>query len=244
MTTGFQHILTVDGPSGSGKTTLLAALSQRYGCLAIEIGPVVRAVAWFAELHDLTISDAVAAIAGFQTADRLQIDPSRGTLAASEVSIAGHRIPDRVFGGELRPAIAATSLDADAMAWIFGLIRATVRDTAAIVSGREAATVCPGAGLSIRLEAAADVRAQRKERQLAVAGLGIGWVDDLPLLGAPLPRQIVIDTTDESRDAVARRTARRLERGPSWRPLRPTSGIDRVEPPPTRMLARWSRAVA
>lgn len=222
--TGFEHVITIDGASGTGKTTLLRAFVERYDCVAIELGPVVRAVSWLAERKGVPVADAVALLARLQGQGRLRIDrPAAGELAASEIELDGLVLRQQIFSGSLAPALAAASLETEAMAWIHSLVRETVRGRRAIVSAREAARrVCPTAGLRIHLEAAEPVRATRKRRQLALCGVAGPWTDDAPLLGSPGPVHTVVDTTAIGPDELTDRVAAMAEEWLRWSPAAAT----------------------
>ena len=224
MHPGFEAVLTVDGASGTGKTTVLRALTERFACIAVELGPVVRTVSWLAHRRQLSVMDAVAELARLQAARRLRIDrPAAGLLAASEVELDGTVMRQNIFSGDLNAALSAASLDPDVMPWVHGLVREDLRGRAAALSAREAARkVCPTAGLQIRLEADPHVRRARKHVQLQEAGLRPVWLDDVRLLGPPATRQWVIDTTHLSpgdvADVVAERAGTVLgwQRRSSW----------------------------
>ena len=98
---------------------MLRALAERYECVAVELGPVVRIVSWFAERRGLTVIDAVAALACLDAAGSLGIDrPGAGDLAASEVQLDGKLPRQQICFGALGAATAAASLNPEAMSWI------------------------------------------------------------------------------------------------------------------------------
>jgi len=225
MQTSFEQIVTVDGASGSGKTTLLRALAGRYDCTAIELGPVVRTVAWFAVTRRLSVIDAVAEMSRLASVGRVKIDrPAAGDLAASEVELDRLLMRQQIFSRRLNAAVTAVSLDAGAMAWIHSLVRTTVSGRRAVVSAREAArVVCPAAGLRIQLEASPQERRARKHRQLVQAGMQPNWLDDAQLLGSSEGVHWVVDTSRLSAEQVADVVGHRIERSLSWRSLRDLS---------------------
>jgi cytidylate kinase len=218
MFSGFQNVLTVDGASGTGKTTLLRSLAERYDCTSVELGPVVRTISWLVERRGLTVADAVAVLVGLNAKGALRIDrPGTGDLAASEIELGGKLLRQQIFSGWLGPATAATSLDREAMLWIHGLIRETVRDHRAAVSAREGASVlCPSAGLRLRLYASAAERANRKSVQLRRAGIRPGWIDDERLLGPATGVHAVIDTTSLTPGQVLSQVSLFVERHLGW----------------------------
>lgn len=223
--TGFDQVVTVDGASGSGKSTVLVALRERYGVEAIEFGPVVRTIAWWARQRRIPVANAVALLARLDAGDKLSIaETSPGALAASEVVLAGTPMRQRVFSGALSDALAAASADAAAIAWVSGLVRARLRGRRAVLSGRQAAdAICPEAGLRIRLEASSSIRATRKRGQLAAAGLRPHWIDDVRLLCPSRNVGLLINTTDLSIDTLEQKVFREVESKLGWRPL---SSID------------------
>jgi cytidylate kinase len=218
MNDGFERILTVDGATGTGKTALLRALVARYDCMALELGPVVRAVSWLAETRSMTIADAVAELARADATARLRIDsPAAGNLAASEIELAGLPLRQQLFSGRLAAATAATSRDGEAMDWINGLVREKLRGSTAVVSAREAARcVCPTAGLRIRLEADARERAARKRRLLVDSGMPTIFVDDVSLVRPSDAVHVALDTTGLDAGEVAQRVFGLVDRHLHW----------------------------
>jgi cytidylate kinase len=218
MTT-FENIITIDGASGSGKTALLRGLSARFGCAAVELGPVVRAVAWLASNQRLGVADAIAVLVRLEATNRLRIDqPGSADLAASEVVLDGRPLRQQAFSGRLNEAVAAASLDSDVMRWIHGLVRESLRGRVALLSAREGASaVCPTAGLRIRLEASSAVRGARKRRQMIESGLRPVWVDDIRLLQRPDAVHAIIDTTSLGPTQVADLVAEMAQRRLGWK---------------------------
>jgi len=218
--TAFEHIITVDGATGSGKTTLLRALAMRLGIPAVELGPIVRTVAWLAEREQIPVVDAVALVAGLEASGRLRIDrPAAGHLAASEVEVDGRPLRQQVFSGRLNQAIAAASLDSIVMSWIHSLFRESLRSRRAVVSGREGASrIFPTAGARIRLEADSSVREARKRHQLTQAGMRPIWLDDVQLLDPPGSEHVVLDTTLLSIEQVSELALRIIGGQFGWTP--------------------------
>jgi cytidylate kinase len=216
----FDDVITVDGASGAGKSTLLTALGRSYSALAIEFGPIVRTVAWWASHNKATIADAVALIARLDALGQVSIaELSSSPLAASEVALRGMPMRQRIFSAALAEATAATADDAAATAWIAGLVRARIHRKRAALSGRQAATlVCPQAGLRIRLEASPLVRSQRKVRQLTEAGMRARWADDARLLPSS-PTDVIMDTTYMTIAELEQTVFGLVESRLGWRPI-------------------------
>jgi cytidylate kinase len=217
---GFASVLTIDGATGSGKSHLLRYLSRRYGCEAIELGLVVRTIAWLASRERSTVSGAVASLASLGREGKFALGVSPWTqLAACDVFVFGENRLTEILDPRLAPAVVATSLDRDAMRWVHTLVRELARDRAAVISGREAGSeVCPAAGLKIRLEADWHTRRERKLSLYRREGTMLAMADDAALLVEPASDQLCIDTGELSADELAERIAGLVEARLGWRP--------------------------
>jgi len=126
----------------------------------------------------------------------------------------------RIFSATLREPLVRASDDPTIVEWVAQLVRVRLRGERAVLSGRQAATVvCPEAGMHVRLEAAAAIRAGRKLDQLRQAGLSPRWSDDVRLLGEPHGCDLALDTSARSAHEVAREVFRTVEARLGWRPI-------------------------
>jgi CMP/dCMP kinase len=152
-------VIAIDGPAASGKGTLARRLARRLGLAHMESGLLYRAVA----LRMLR--------AGADPAD-----PARADAAARAVT------PDELSDPELR---SETTSQAASVVSAHPAVRAALlalqRDFAAhppagtggvVIDGRDIGTVvCPGASRKIFLEAAPEMRAKRRAKELRQKGL-------------------------------------------------------------------------
>lgn len=216
----FSSVVAIEGPSGSGKTTLLRGLANRYGCEVIEVGVLVRALAWWVADNGSSIPDAVAELARLDRGGALKWESADGpVMAAIQVKIGERRLSVERLGPRIGADIAAISKSEAGMEWIHALIREHVRGRSVAISGRDvAARTVPGAPLVIRLTAEGSVRRRRKLEQLLAAGLPASWSDDEVLLPAPLPQAVHLDTTRLGPEEVLARTAALIEAHFDWRP--------------------------
>lgn len=209
-----RSVLVVDGPSGSGKTALLRGLAARYSVVTVELGVLVRAVAWWAEDQRITTLDAAAHFSALQDRGLLGFRAEAvGEPAASLVTIAD-RPMENLFSARWANATQATATDQAAMRLIQTIIRDRPAGAAAAVSGRTAGlAVFPDAGLRVRLQAPPRARAARKRAQL---GPGSGWEDDLYLIPSNATGYLEIDTSEMSADAVVALVGSVAERRLGW----------------------------
>lgn len=219
---GFGSVLTIDGATGSGKSLLLSKLSAHYGCEVIELGLVVRAIAWWATQRGTTASNAVASLAGLGRLGGFALIGSPDSpLAACDVFVHGESQLVEILDPQLAPAVSAISLDSDAMAWVHAFVRELARDGVAAISGRHASTAtCPDAGLKIRLEADWPTRQARKVSQRSGYGLDFAVVDDADLLSVGGADQLKIDTTHLTPAQLFLFVSQLVERQLGWRPRR------------------------
>ena len=142
-------MIAVDGPAASGKGTIARALAAHFGLPHMDTGLLYRAVAlnlwrWG--------GDPASEFEALRASDMLSIDPADEELRSEPVS----RIASSISA---YPSVRAALLQRQ-------------RDFAgqpggAVLDGRDIGTViAPGAGLKLFVTASAEVRAQRRVREL------------------------------------------------------------------------------
>jgi len=209
-------VIAVDGPAASGKGTIARALAAHFGLPHMDTGLLYRAVAlnlwrWG--------GDPASEFEALRASDMLSIDPADEELRSEPVS----RIASSISA---YPSVRAALLQRQ-------------RDFAgqpggAVLDGRDIGTViAPDAGLKLFVTAAAEVRAQRRVRELLERGMP-GHYDDVladirarderdssrevaPLKSAP--DAVILDTSDLDRDqAIAKAISVAQERFALARP--------------------------
>jgi cytidylate kinase len=155
--------ITIDGPAGAGKGTLAVRLAARLGFAHLDTGKLYRAVG-LAVLHaGGDPADAAAAVAAARALDAAAI--AAGALADPE--LAGDRAAAAASKVAAIPAVRQALLDFQ-------------RDFAAhppggaagaVLDGRDTGTVvCPGAPAKFFVTASAEVRAERRHKELLARG--------------------------------------------------------------------------
>ena len=201
--TGF--VIAVDGPAASGKGTIAARLGAMFGLPVLDTGLLYRAVGVLSANPDSAAACAAAA-AGLR-GDELS-DPALRTRAAGELA-------SRVA---VHPPVRAALL-------------AFQRDFAgqpggAVLDGRDIGTViCPDAPAKLFVTASAEVRAERRWKQLAGQGEEASLADVLADIRhrdardggrvaapmTPAPDAALLDTTEMSIDHAADAARRIVE---------------------------------
>ena len=182
MTTPF--IIAVDGPAASGKGTVATWLGRELGLPVLDTGLLYRAVGVLADRAGDDPDDpaAATAIASALSADQLD-DPRLRTRAAGELA-------SRVA---VHAGVRAALLDFQrAFAWQPG---------GAVLDGRDIGTViCPEAPAKLYVTASAEVRAERRWKQLKGQGETVAYADVL----ADIHRR---DARDGGRDTAPMKPA-------------------------------------
>ena len=176
-------IIAVDGPAASGKGTIARALARHYRLPHLDTGLLYRAVGIGVLRAGGDPGDAAAALAACDFPASLLDDPAlrdeAATAASSRVSV--------------HPAVRAALLERP---------RAFAAQPAgAVLDGRDIGTViAPQADAKLFVTARSEVRAQRRERELAGRGVSPGY-------DAVLADILTRDARDSGRDAAPLRQA-------------------------------------
>ena len=182
MTTSF--IIAVDGPAASGKGTVAAWLGRELGLPVLDTGLLYRAVGVLTDRAGGDPDDpvAVTAIASALSTDHLD-DPGLRTRAA----------------GELASRVAVHS---GVRAALLDFQRAFAgQPGGAVLDGRDIGTViCPEAPAKLYVTATAEVRAERRWKQLKGQGETVDYEDVL----ADIHRR---DARDGGRDTAPMKAA-------------------------------------
>ncbi len=161
-------VLTIDGPSGSGKGTLAQQMAEKLGWHYLDSGAIYRVLAQAALKHqiDLTDETALASIAGqldvqFVLKDgQLQVvleDEDVSLLIRSE--LAGNAASKVAAFPAVRSALLQRQRD-------------FCQPPGLVTDGRDMGTVVfPDAPYKVFLTASAEVRAERRYKQLKEKGI-------------------------------------------------------------------------
>jgi cytidylate kinase len=221
-----QHlIVAIDGPAGVGKSTLARRLAARLGCVYIDTGAMYRAVALGARRAGVEEADPAAL-------ERLAREAEIVLTGDARVLLDGADVTEAIRAPEISQAASKVSA-------VPGVRRALVEKqqrmgarTSVVMEGRDIGTVVfPQAGVKIFLDAAPEVRAARRVKELREKGLAVdpGEVAgemierdrrdrtraDSPLRQAP--DSIRVDTSDltieEAEEALLQAVRRKLAGG-------------------------------
>ncbi|HWU82952.1 MAG TPA: (d)CMP kinase [Methylophilaceae bacterium] len=170
-------VIAIDGPSASGKGTVAQIVADRLGYHYLDSGALYRIVALAARRQGLAWQDEPA-LAAMALKLEIRFDQGRIWLGNEDISEAV-RTEEMSRGASevaVHPAVRAALLD----------LQHSFRKAPGLVAdGRDMATVVfPDAGTKIFLTASAEVRAERRYKQLMSKGNHANLADILKDLQA------------------------------------------------------------
>ena len=154
-----QKIITIDGPSGVGKGTAAKKLADHLGWLFLDSGALYRLVALKAIEQNIDPNDIETLT---QVASQLQLDFDNDAIRTQAVSDMASKTSKHA---QVRDALLQRQHD-------------FVTDKGLIADGRDMGTVVfPDAPLKFFLTASAEVRADRRFKQLQEKGIDVNITD-------------------------------------------------------------------
>ncbi|MBX3440158.1 MAG: (d)CMP kinase, partial [Planctomycetaceae bacterium] len=159
-------IVTIDGPAGTGKSTTARLLAERLGFAYLDTGAMYRAVA------------AECLARGIDPAN----DPAVARLAASlrmefpdgRTLVDGRNVTESLRTPETTETASLIAQNADVRASLVALQRTLAAAGNVVCDGRDQGTVAfPDAECKFFLTADPEVRARRRQRELAEQGCEI-----------------------------------------------------------------------
>lgn len=162
------HAVAIDGPSGAGKSTLARKVAEKLHFVYVDTGAIYRSIGWYALKKDVAPEDGEA-VAALLNALKIEIyygeDGLQHMLVNSEDVTAAIRRPEVSAAASKVAAIPAVRT------FLLEMQRALAREHNVIMDGRDIGTVVlPDADCKIFLTASAEVRAERRCKELAERG--------------------------------------------------------------------------
>ncbi|WP_348266842.1 (d)CMP kinase [Edaphobacter paludis] len=155
-------VIAIDGPAGAGKSTLAAHLARRFGFLNLETGAMYRALALKAIENDFAF-DEEAPLLELANHTRITLEPQ---LEGNRVLLDGIDVSRRIRDQDVTSAASQISIHHNLRAWMVLQQRALGEQGGVVMEGRDIGTaVFPDAEVKIFLDAAPEVRGNRRYRQ-------------------------------------------------------------------------------
>ncbi len=186
-------IVAIDGPAGAGKSTIARELARHFGLLNLETGAMYRAFALKALRAGLPLDES-SGLEGLTAETTIRLEPGE---EENRVVLDGEDVTGLIRNPTVTEAASRVSVFPAIRAWMVRLQQQLGAKRGVVMEGRDIGTVVfPNAEVKIFLDAAPEVRGQRRYEQLERKGAAAP---------PPPPEEIVRDL--RARDARDRNRA-------------------------------------
>jgi cytidylate kinase len=216
-----QHpVIAIDGPAGAGKSTLAAHLARRFGFLNLETGAMYRALALKAIENDYAF-DEEEPLVDLAGRTRITLQPQ---LEGNRVLLDTIDVSRRIREADVTSAASKISIHPRLRAWMVQQQRALGEAGGVVMEGRDIGTaVFPDAEVKIFLDAAPEVRGNRRYRQATPESIAAGNPDPRHNSDRQAPDPLTAEQQRLAEEAVIRELKERdyRDRHRAESPLQP-----------------------
>src|SRR5580692_1045440 len=160
-------IIAIDGPAGAGKSTIARHLARHFGLLNLETGAMYRAFALKALRADVPL-DETTTLEELAAETSIRLESGDGE---NRVLVDGEDVTGLVRNPAVTDAASRVSVHPAIRAWMVRLQQQLGAEGGVVMEGRDIGTVVfPHAEVKIFLDAAPEVRGQRRFEQLGQSG--------------------------------------------------------------------------
>jgi cytidylate kinase len=155
-------VVAIDGPAGAGKSTVAARIATRFGLLNLESGAMYRAFALKAIQTDSDLDDREE-LGRLAERTRIRLLPAP---LGNRVFLDDVDVTKRIREPDVTAAASRVSVHPGIRHWMVSMQRQLGASSGIVMEGRDIGTkVFPDAQVKIFLDAAAEVRGQRRYQQ-------------------------------------------------------------------------------
>ncbi|MGB0065640.1 MAG: (d)CMP kinase [Terracidiphilus sp.] len=156
-------IVAIDGPAGAGKSTIARELARHFGLLNLETGAMYRAFALKALRAAMPLDEGTS-LERLTAETSIRLEPGE---EENRVLLDGEDVTGLIRNPTVSEAASRVSVFPRIRAWMVGLQQQLGADGGVVMEGRDIGTVVfPHAEVKIFLDAAPEVRGQRRYDQL------------------------------------------------------------------------------
>jgi CMP/dCMP kinase len=156
-------VIAIDGPSASGKGTVAQRVAKQLGYHYLDSGALYRLVALAAKNVNISWQNA-SALAALSAGLNIQFEAER-------ILLNGHDVSDEVRSEDMGKGASEVAVHPEVRLALLDLQHSFRKMPGLVADGRDMATVVfPDAETKIYLSASAEVRAERRYKQLIEKG--------------------------------------------------------------------------
>jgi len=157
-------VITIDGPSGVGKGTLAQYLTCKTGFHLLDSGAIYRALAYGAVKNNLALDDIPGLV---NLAEKLPVE-----FKATSILYDGVDVTSKVRTEEVAGVASTVAVIPEVRAALLQRQKDFAQSPGLIADGRDMGTVVfPNSPVKLYLTASAEVRAERRVKQLKNQGV-------------------------------------------------------------------------
>ena len=162
--------IAIDGPAGSGKSSVAQRVAQTLGYLYLDSGAMYRALALKALQNNGLALSSTKELEGLAAGTKIELKPTPPHLVAAgvknQVLLDGVDVTQAIRSPEVAQAASQVATVAKVRELLVAQQQRAGAGGGIVMEGRDIGTVVfPNAELKIFLEAAAEVRAERRRKE-------------------------------------------------------------------------------
>lgn len=160
--------IAIDGPAGAGKSTIAKRLAEELGYQYVDTGAIYRTVAYFMDLWGVSPKDVDGVN---RYIDELTVEIEYDEQNVQHMLMNGMDVTDDIRTQEIGQKASLVAQHACVREMLLDMQRDVAKQFDVIMDGRDIGTVVlPKADVKIFLTASAEIRAQRRVKQLEEKG--------------------------------------------------------------------------
>lgn len=164
--------IAIDGPAGAGKSSVAKAVAAKLGFIYVDTGALYRSIGVNALRHGISTDDTVA-VTSLLSETKVELKYVDG---AQRVFLNGEDVSEAIRMPEASMAASNVSAIPEVRAFLLDLQRDMAKNNNVIMDGRDIGTVIlPDAQYKFFLTASAEVRADRRFKELKEKGINVDY---------------------------------------------------------------------
>ncbi|NLA23358.1 MAG: (d)CMP kinase [Bacteroidales bacterium] len=169
-------VIAIDGHSSCGKSTLARKLAQSLSFLYVDTGAMYRAVTLFAIENDLIDENFLNTDDLILSLNKINVSFKKTANNRIETLLNGVNVEDKIRSLEVSNLVSKLSTILQVRSYLVDLQRKMAEQISVVMDGRDIGTVVfPNADLKIFLTASAQIRAERRFKELNDNGENVSF---------------------------------------------------------------------